>query len=59
AVSLRATSTAQVRVLGDRDVYAVYPADLDGDGADEVLMIGPDPREPLASRGWIWRRIGD
>lgn len=59
AVSLRATGTAEVRALGDREVYAVFPADLDRDGADEVLMIGPNPGKPLGSRGWIWRRIGD
>jgi hypothetical protein len=59
AVPLGAAGAGQVRRLGDRDVYAVYPADLDRDGADEVLMIGPKPGEPGASRGWIWRRIGD
>lgn len=59
AVPLRGSGAAAVRLLGDREVYAIYPADLDRDGADEVLMIGPKPGEPQASRGWIWRRIGD
>ena len=57
-VPLDALGPGQARRLGDRNAYWAYPADLDRDGADEVLLLGPKPGEPERSRGWIWRRIG-
>ncbi len=57
AVPLDALGPGQARRLGDRDAFWVYAADLDRDGADEVLLLGPKPGEPERSRGWIWRRI--
>lgn len=48
AVAVNLRPGAPVRALGDVDATDLYPVDLDGDGADEVILAGPNPG--------IWRR---
>lgn len=47
-IPLSGPDMGKVTTLGDTDATDAFPADLDQDGADEVIVLGPSPS--------IWRR---
>lgn len=50
-----APAPERVARLGSEEAWDACPVDLDGDGADEVVVLGPTPGDLEHTRGWLWR----